>query len=76
MRHFDAIRYISEVRAYYQNLMAKNKNVSSVGEQGQNAIKEMGYFISSLKNDLFTAENLINHVVQALFESESAKRFI
>ena len=70
MRHFDAIRYISEVRAYYQNLMAKNKNVSSVGEQGQNAIKEMGYFISSLKNDLFTAENLINHVVQALFESE------
>ena len=70
MRHFDAIKYISEVRAYYQNLMNKNKNLTSIGEQGQNAIKEMGYFINSLKNHLYTSENLINHVVQALFESE------
>ena len=70
MRHFDAIRYISEVRTYYQNLMNKNKNVASVGEEGQNAIKEMGYFINTLKNDLFTAENLINYVVEALFQSE------
>ena len=70
MRHFDAIRYITEIRSYYQNIMAKNKNVASVDEQGQNAIKEVGYFINSLKNDLFRAENLINHVVQALFESD------
>ena len=53
MRHFDAIRYITEVRSYYQNLMAKNKNLARVDEEGQNAIREMGYFINSLKHDLF-----------------------
>jgi hypothetical protein len=70
MRHFDAIRYITEVRSYYQNLMAKNKNLARVDEEGQNAIREMGYFINTLKHDLFRVENLINLVVEGLFESE------
>ena len=70
MRHFDAIRYITEIRTYYQNLMAKNKNLSRVDEEGQNAIREVGYFLNSLKNDLFKTENLINQVIEGLFESE------
>jgi hypothetical protein len=70
MRHFDAINYIAEVRIYSQNLTEKNKRINSVGEDAQNSLKEFGYYITNLKNDLYKAENLINYVVNIFLESE------
>ncbi len=70
MRYFDAIKYITEIRIYYQNLMEKNKRIKSLGEDAQNSIKEAGFFISNLRQDLYKSENLINYVVDILFESE------
>ena len=70
MRYFDAIKYITEIRIYYQNLMEKNKRIKSLGEDAQNSLKEAGFFISNLRQDLYKSENLINYVVDILFESE------
>ena len=72
MRYFDAIKYISEIRKYYQGIIDKNKKENSI-ENSQNLLKEVNYFVSKLKNDLFIAENLINYVVDILFESEHQK---
>ena len=72
MRYFDAIKYIREIRNYYQAIIDSNKKSNNI-ENSQNALKEVNYFVSKLKNDLFIAENLINYVVDILFESEHQK---
>ena len=74
MRHFDAIKYIHEIRSYFQGIIAKNKTGKmSMDSEDALILKEVSYFVTKLKNDLIRAENLINYVVEVLFESEHKK---
>ena len=74
MRHFDAIKYIYEIRSYFQGIASKNKEGNKkMDSEDVQVIKEVSYFITKLKNDLIRAENLIKFVVEVLFESEHKK---
>ena len=74
MRHFDAIKYIHEIRSYFQGIIAKNKS-GNMKLDSENALilQEVSYFVTKLKNDLIRVENLIKYVVEILFESEHKK---
>ena len=74
MRYFDAIKYIIEIRDYYQSFVSKNKTGRMTSEDTR-ALKEVSYFVSKLKDDLLRAENLINFVIGNLFEKEH-KRYM
>ena len=74
MRYFDAIKYIIEIRDYYQSVVSQNK-AGRMSMVDAKALKEISYFISKLKDDLIRAENLINFVVGNLFEKEH-KRYM
>ena len=76
MRHFDAIQYISEIRNYYQVIISKNKtNKFAINSESTKDLEEISYFLTTLKNDLIKAENLIKYVVEVLFETEH-RRYI
>jgi hypothetical protein len=76
MRHFDAIKYIHEIRSYFQGIIAKNQTGKfKMSSEDTLILKEISFFVTKLKNDLIRAENLINYVVEILFESEH-KRYI
>ena len=74
MRHFDAIKYIHQIRTYFQGIIAKNqKGKFKMDSDDTLILKEIGFFVTKLKNDLIRVENLINYVVEVLFESEHKK---
>jgi hypothetical protein len=76
MRHFDAIKYIHEIRSYFQGIIAKNQTGKfKMSSEDTLILQEISFFVTKLKNDLLRAENLINYVVEILFESEH-KRYI
>ena len=74
MRHFDALKYINEIKNYYKQLMANNKSSKKIIDDNK-AIKEVGNYVGKIQNDLFRAQNLINYVVDLLYEGEH-KRYL
>ena len=76
MRHFDALKYIREIRNYYQQVLSKDKTGSSIfNSEGEKNLKEISYFLTNLKDNLLQVENIINYVVEVLFETEH-RRYI
>ena len=76
MRHFDALKYIREIRNYYQQVLSKDKTGNSIfNSEGEKNLKEISYFLTNLKDNLLQVENIINYVVEVLFETEH-RRYI
>ena len=76
MRHFDALKYIREIRNYYQQVLSKDKAGNSIfNSEGEKNLKEISYFLTNLKDNLLQVENIINYVVEVLFETEH-RRYI
>ena len=76
MRHFDALKYIREIRNYYQQVLSKDKTGNFIfNSEGEKNLKEISYFLTNLKDNLLQVENIINYVVEVLFETEH-RRYI
>ena len=70
---------LGKVRLKNKILMAgisKNKtNKFAINSESTKDLEEISYFLTTLKNDLIKAENLIKYVVEVLFETEH-RRYI